>query len=135
MEHVVTLDPERRPSAWRRTIGALLRTAREDRGLRLVDVAARARLSPQYLSEVERGRKEPSSEVLAALTAALGLTLVDLAQGIADALERPRTGAAVRTLSSQPARPRPAHVRAVPAGGTSSRAATPSVRAATLLAA
>ena len=83
----VTLTPtHRHPSSWRRTIGALLRAAREERALRLVDVAARARLSPQYLSEVERGRKEPSSEVLAALTDALGLTLVDLARGIATAL-------------------------------------------------
>ncbi|WP_240465534.1 helix-turn-helix domain-containing protein [Cellulomonas iranensis] len=83
----VTLTPmDRHPSSWRRTIGALLRAAREERALRLVDVAARARLSPQYLSEVERGRKEPSSEVLAALTDALGLTLVDLAHGIAAAL-------------------------------------------------
>lgn len=84
----VTLTPvHRHPSSWRRTIGALLRAAREERALRLVDVAARARLSPQYLSEVERGRKEPSSEVLAALTDALGLTLVDLAHGIATALD------------------------------------------------
>jgi len=111
MEHdVVPLVPARRPSAWRRTIGALLRAARDDRGLRLVDVAARARLSPQYLSEVERGLKEPSSEVLAALTDALGLTLVDLAQGIVDALGAPDargTGPVVRSLSSRPGRARP----------------------------
>ncbi|UZN01615.1 helix-turn-helix domain-containing protein [Cellulomonas sp. S1-8] len=113
MEHeVVPLVPVRRPSAWRRTIGALLRAAREERGLRLVDVAVRARLSPQYLSEVERGLKEPSSEVLAALTDALGLTLVDLAQGLVDALDAPATrrGQVVRSLSS-----RPGHGRA-PAG-------------------
>ena len=112
MDHDVVPLGTRRPSAWRRTIGALLRTAREDRGLRLVDVAARARLSPQYLSEVERGLKEPSSEVLAALTAALGLTLVDLAQGIVDALAAPgdRRPGVVRSLSSRPdgAHPAPA---------------------------
>ncbi|GIG39504.1 helix-turn-helix domain-containing protein [Cellulomonas phragmiteti] len=103
MEHqVVPLVRTRRPSAWRRTIGALLRTAREEGGLRLVDVAARARLSPQYLSEVERGRKEPSSEVLAAITDALGLTLVDLARGIADALDAPAAPLArpVRTVAA-----------------------------------
>ncbi|MBO0900172.1 helix-turn-helix transcriptional regulator [Cellulomonas sp. zg-ZUI222] len=111
MDHdVVPLAPlvPRRPSAWRRTIGALLRAAREDRGLRLVDVAARARLSPQYLSEVERGLKEPSSEVLAALTDALGLTLVDLAEGIAAVLGRTavrgRVGGTVRSLSALPGR-------------------------------
>lgn len=104
---VVALVPHRRrPTAWRRTIGALLRAQRERQGLRLVDVAGRARLSPQYLSEVERGLKEPSSEVLAALTDALGLTLVDLAQGIVDALGAPATraggGRAVLTLTSSP---------------------------------
>lgn len=106
MEHVVVpLVPARRPSAWRRTIGALLRRAREERRLRLVDVAARARLSPQYLSEVERGLKEPSSEVLAALTEALDLTLVDLAQGIVDALGTPARRA--RTLTSRSVHGRP----------------------------
>lgn len=105
MEHVVApLGQARRTSAWRRTIGALLRAAREDGDLRLVDVAARARLSPQYLSEVERGLKEPSSEVLAAITDALGLTLVDLAQGIVNALDAPRAGAPVRSLTSRTSR-------------------------------
>jgi len=93
--------PVRHPSAWRRTIGALLRTAREARGLRLVDVAARARLSAQYLSEVERGLKEPSSEVLAAITAALDLTLVDLAQGIVDVLAAPVPTRTVVSLTSR----------------------------------
>ena len=111
MGHDAVLLLPRRPSAWRRTIGALLRAAREARGLRLVDVAVRARLSPQYLSEVERGLKEPSSEVLTALTDALGLTLVDLAQGIVDALGEPatpgRAGGVVRSLTSGPAHPAP----------------------------
>jgi transcriptional regulator with XRE-family HTH domain len=41
-------------------------------------VAGEAGVSTQYLSEVERGRKEPSSEVLGAVAGALGLRLVDL---------------------------------------------------------
>lgn len=97
---VAPVVPVRRSSAWRRTIGRLLRAARDDRGLRLVDVAARARLSPQYLSEVERGLKEPSSEVLAALTDALGITLVDLAQGIVDGLAPQESRARVLVLRS-----------------------------------
>jgi len=115
--------PVRHPSAWRRTIGALLRTAREARGLRLVDVAARARLSAQYLSEVERGLKEPSSEVLAAITAALDLTLVDLAQGIVDVLAAP---VPTRTVVSLTSRTTVASRAALPA---------PPSRATTLLAA
>ena len=43
----------------------------------LAEVADRAGISVQHLSEVERGRKEPSSEVLAAVTGALRLTLAD----------------------------------------------------------
>jgi transcriptional regulator with XRE-family HTH domain len=44
----------------------------------LKDVADAARISMPYLSEVERGRKEASSEVLAAAAHALGLDLGDL---------------------------------------------------------
>ena len=76
---VVPWRGTRRAAAWRESIGAVLREARGQRGLRLVDVAARAGVSTQYLSEVERGRKEPSSEILLAVTTALGLTLADLA--------------------------------------------------------
>ena len=49
----------------------------------MVDVAERAGVSPQYLSEVERGLKDPSSELLAAITVALGLTLGDLSSRVA----------------------------------------------------
>jgi transcriptional regulator with XRE-family HTH domain len=85
-------------SAWRRAIGHVLRRRREQVELRLTDVARRAGVSPQYLSEVERGRKEASSEILAAVTAALGLTLLDLAHGVAVELGTARTV----TLSSVP---------------------------------
>lgn len=64
---------------WRELVGAELRRLRRARGERLVDVAARAGVSVQYLSEVERGQKEPSSEVLEAVCAAFGLTVLDLA--------------------------------------------------------
>jgi transcriptional regulator with XRE-family HTH domain len=49
----------------------------------LSQTAARAGISPQYLSEVERGRKEPSSEMIAALTGALGTTLTELTEQVA----------------------------------------------------
>lgn len=55
-----------------------MRGEREFRGERIVDVAGRAGLSPQYLSELERGKKDPSSEMLEALAGALGLSVVDL---------------------------------------------------------
>lgn len=59
-------------------VGAILRGHRERQGRTLRDVAEVARVSVPYLSEVERGRKEASSEVLGAVCRALGLGLVDL---------------------------------------------------------
>jgi len=59
-------------------IGECLRQARQEQGRDLKDVAKAAGVSVGYLSEVERGRKEPSSEILAAIRRALGLDLIDL---------------------------------------------------------
>ena len=44
----------------------------------LTEVAGRAGVSPQYLSEIERGKKDPSSEMLAAVAGALGRRVLDL---------------------------------------------------------
>jgi transcriptional regulator with XRE-family HTH domain len=63
---------------WREALGDQLREERRARGDRILDVAERAGVSPQYLSELERGRKDPSSEVLAAITGALGEQLVEV---------------------------------------------------------
>jgi transcriptional regulator with XRE-family HTH domain len=65
---------------WREAVGARLRHLRRRRQLTLVEVADRAGISPQYLSELERGRKDPSSEVLAAVTVALDSTVQDVMQ-------------------------------------------------------
>ena len=63
---------------WREAVGTTLRQERHAQDRTLGDVAAAAGVSTQYLSEIERGRKEPSSEVLGAVTGALGLRLADL---------------------------------------------------------
>lgn len=63
---------------WREALGRQLRRERHRRGERIADVAARAGVSPQYLSEIERGVKDPSSEMIAALAGALDLTVVEL---------------------------------------------------------
>ena len=82
-------DDVERPDAveplWRESVGRLLREERTASGRRLVDVAGDAGVSPQYLSEVERGLKDPSSELLAAMAGALGLSIADLASRVASA--------------------------------------------------
>ena len=65
----------------RTTIGEVLRRTRREQGRSLADVARAARVSVPYLSEVERGRKEASSEVLAAICDALRIGLADLLAG------------------------------------------------------
>ena len=70
---------------WRESVGRQLREERMGSGRRLVDVAGDAGVSPQYLSEVERGLKDPSSELLAAMAGALGLSIADLASRVASA--------------------------------------------------
>ncbi|BBG00784.1 MULTISPECIES: helix-turn-helix domain-containing protein [Pseudonocardia] len=62
----------------REAIGSGLRRARNARRRTLRDISRGARVSLGYLSEVERGRKEPSSELLAAICEALGITVADL---------------------------------------------------------
>ncbi|EMF27430.1 helix-turn-helix domain-containing protein [Streptomyces pseudogriseolus] len=67
-----------REPLWRHLVGDVLRKERQAQERTLKDVADEARISMPYLSEVERGRKEASSEVLAAAAGALGLGLGDL---------------------------------------------------------
>ncbi|MGW4565855.1 helix-turn-helix domain-containing protein [Streptomyces sp. NPDC004561] len=71
-------EPAPREPLWRDLIGDVLRRERLAQERTLKDVADAARISLPYLSEVERGRKEASSEVLAAAAGALGLGLGDL---------------------------------------------------------
>ena len=72
----------------RQLIGRALRRARLTQGRTLREVAAAARVSLPYLSELERGRKEASSEVLAAICRALDLRLRDLLDEASEDLAR-----------------------------------------------
>ncbi len=65
-------------TAMRQLVGEVLRARRIAQGLTLRDVSARARVSLGYISEVVRGQKEPSSELLAALAGALDVPLSKL---------------------------------------------------------
>jgi DNA-binding XRE family transcriptional regulator len=84
---------ERRPvePLWRESVGHELRQERRTQSRRLVDVAEEAGVSPQYLSEVERGLKDPSSELLAAMTGALGLSVAELATRVASSTIAPQS--------------------------------------------
>ncbi|MGP5252651.1 helix-turn-helix domain-containing protein [Brachybacterium alimentarium] len=62
----------------RELVGAVLRDERRRQARTLAQVAEAAGISMQHLSDVERGRKDPSSELLAAITGALGVSVSQL---------------------------------------------------------
>src|SRR6266571_8010441 len=68
----------------RHLIGDVLRRLRLRQGRTLREVSAAARVSLGYLSEVERGRKEASSELLASICGALGAPLSQLLREVSD---------------------------------------------------
>lgn len=68
----------------RRVVGEQLRRLRQDQGRTLRDVSSAARVSLGYLSEIERGQKEPSSELLAAICTALDVPLSTLLRSVSD---------------------------------------------------
>ena len=67
---------------WREVLGQRLRDLRAEREQTLIDTAKRAGISPQYLSEIERGLKEPSSEMISAVAGALDSSLAELATDV-----------------------------------------------------
>lgn len=73
---------------WREALGRRFRAHRTKRGEKLIDTAQTAGVSPQYLSEVERGRKEPSSEMIAAIAGALDTSLIELTSEVSDDLHQ-----------------------------------------------
>jgi transcriptional regulator with XRE-family HTH domain len=66
------------PDHVRATLGAILRRRREASEWSLADIAGPAQMSTAFLSEVERGRKDISTERLVALAAALQTTVAEL---------------------------------------------------------
>jgi transcriptional regulator with XRE-family HTH domain len=95
----VPRDRRDKPRPLLRTVlGDVLRRTRREQRRTLADVARAARVSMPYLSEVERGRKEASSEVLAAICAALGIELAELLAEVGSDLlvERARRSPVVR---------------------------------------
>jgi transcriptional regulator with XRE-family HTH domain len=86
----------------RRVIGEELRRRRQDQGRTLRDVSAAARVSLGYLSEIERGQKEASSELLAAICTALDVPLSQLLGAVSDEVAA-QEAAQVRAAASRAA--------------------------------
>ncbi|GAC70837.1 helix-turn-helix domain-containing protein [Gordonia soli] len=76
----------------REALGDSLRRVRTDQGRTLREVSTDARVSLGYLSEVERGQKEASSELLAAICDALDVEIADLLLDVGHALRPITTG-------------------------------------------
>jgi transcriptional regulator with XRE-family HTH domain len=98
----------------RRVLGETLRGQRLRQRRTLREVSSTARVSLGYLSEIERGQKEASSELLRAICDALELRLSDLLREVSDSMRMAESGVAA------PVRPDLAPIRlpaVVPAGG------------------
>ncbi|MBU8859510.1 MULTISPECIES: helix-turn-helix domain-containing protein [Micromonospora] len=96
----------------RRVIGDALRARRQGQHRTLREVSSAANVSLGYLSEIERGQKEPSSELLAAICDALGARLSELLREVSDtvALAEQMPGVLV-PVADEPAPVAPAAVR------------------------
>lgn len=86
----------------RRVLGETLRSRRLRQRRTLREVSGAARVSLGYLSEIERGQKEASSELLAAICAALDVRLSELLREVSDTLVRTETP--VRRVPAAPRR-------------------------------
>ena len=99
----------------RRVIGDALRTRRQGQHRTLREVSSAANVSLGYLSEIERGQKEPSSQLLAAIRDALGARLSELLREVSDtvALAEQMPGVLVPVADEpvEPAAGAPAAVR------------------------
>ena len=84
---------------FRRLLGDVLRAQRMRRGLTLREVSAEARVSLGYISEIERGQKEASSELLASLCGALDVPLSDVLREVSDAVALEEAALALEVAS------------------------------------
>ena len=84
---------------FRRLLGDVLRAQRMRRGMTLREVSAEARVSLGYISEIERGQKEASSELLASLCGALDVPLSDVLREVSDAVALEEAAVALEVAS------------------------------------
>ena len=112
----------------RTQLGTTLRGHRLRQRRTLRDVSGAARVSLGYLSEVERGQKEASSELLAAICGALDVELSELFWEVSDALRREEKRALTARIAAVPGSIAQGSAAALPAGAVRI-AAVPSARA------
>lgn len=86
----------------RNEIGEVLRDARLTQGKTLRDISSGARVSLGYLSEVERGQKEASSELLASICDALDVPMSDILREVSDRFAAAESLVAVPVMPSIP---------------------------------
>jgi transcriptional regulator with XRE-family HTH domain len=91
----------------RQHLGDELRRQRQQQGRTLRQVSAAARVSLGYLSEIERGQKEASSELLASICGALELPLSQLLRNVGDDISLAELAAAVHDGTDRAPRRRP----------------------------
>jgi transcriptional regulator with XRE-family HTH domain len=84
----------------RQAVGETLRALRLRQQRTLRDVSERARVSLGYLSEVERGQKEPSSELLASICGALEVSLSDVLREVSDSLRKQERASEVARIGA-----------------------------------
>ena len=99
----------------RRVLGDTLRGRRLRQRRTLREVSSAARVSLGYLSEVERGQKEASSELLASICSALDVKLSDLLSEVSETMRRSERAAEVARMPRKVTIPAPVR-RPVPAG-------------------
>jgi len=92
----------------RRLLGDVLRRQRQRQGRTLREVSSSARVSLGYLSEVERGQKEASSELLSAICDALDVRMSELMREVSDELALAELA---QSAAATPSEPVPASVR------------------------
>jgi transcriptional regulator with XRE-family HTH domain len=82
----------------REVIGSQLRNTRKEQGATLRDISSKANVALGYLSEIERGRKEPSSELLSSICSALEISVSILMRAVT--IETVRIENQVRPIQS-----------------------------------
>ncbi|GGM58234.1 helix-turn-helix domain-containing protein [Dactylosporangium sucinum] len=114
----------------RRVIGDALRARRQAQHRTLREVSTAANVSLGYLSEIERGQKEASSELLAAICEALGAALSEVLRDVSDTLALSEDLPPVLVPVGAPDSASQSAASPVAAPGSSDEAAVPAVEPA-----